>query len=552
MRLFPGKVVASGIVSLEMFPDVPTARTSRGEVYKVTLDKVDNVLMNPPFTKVERGIRQFIDMSRFERRCGGEIGLWGHFIALADYFLKEEEGIMGAVIPINVLRGRESDSIRRMLFEEWTPLYILKPTRNYGFSEWAEYRDVIFIARKQKIKDNHKVKFCLIKKDLTKITEPDVHFFANTIKNKEYIRSDDVDIDSHPLSEVRPWHPNLMWFCGVSDLKHRDILVNFISKVAIYLKQPPLEYFREGYRPVPKGVSDFLFLTRAIHESRTREAFLSFVKEGEKFITATSQLGINYDIEYENIKPTLRTSVGVSAMDITNLWDYIAYQPYSDLKRLLRATEFKTPTNFTWEAFWNNIRRELNEVKTHLVVSHRINPYSPNTHLNAFFSQYPVSPSNQLNVIKEPNSNIAMAVCAILNSVIFFSQFFLLKEESTGRYINIRFYDLDLMKFYPSEKYVSKLVKVFNRYSRLQFPTLRKQFDTQFDERYEEYWEGERGDQERLFSVIGKETSPSDIRLSFDLDVCKALEIPINKKELIKIYDVLVKEMIITRGLKRD
>lgn len=551
LRLFPGKVVSGGMVSLEMFPDVPTARTSRGEAYKVFLDKVDNVLMNPPFTKVERGIRRFIDMSRFEKRCGGEIGLWGHFIALAEYFLKED-GIMGAVIPINVLRGRESGHIRKMLFEEWTPLYILKPTRNYGFSEWAEYRDVIFIARKHKPEANHRVKFCLIKKDLTRISESDVRFLTETIKKQAGTRSDEIDIDSHSLSEVQSWRPNLMWFCGASDLKHRDILVDFITKVARYLKQPPSEYFREGYRPVPKGVSDFLFLTRATHESRTAEAFLSFSNEGKKLITASSQLKVTYNIECENIKPTLRTSVGVLNMDITKSWDYIAYHPYNELKRVLRATKFKPPEKFSWDAFWDNIKRELDEVKTHLVVSHRINPYSPNTHLNAFFSKDPISPSNQLNVIKETNKDTARAICVILNSVIFFSQFFLLKEESTGRYINIRFYDLELMKFYPLEESVPELVRVFERYSKLPFPPIRKQFDEQFDERYEEYWERERGDQGRLFSVLDKEVIPSNIRINFDLDICKTLKIPINRKELIRIYDVLVREMILTRGLKKD
>ena len=53
--------------------------------------------MNPPFTKVERGISEYIDMSKFKDICGGEVGLQAHFLALADIFL-EEDGILGTVL----------------------------------------------------------------------------------------------------------------------------------------------------------------------------------------------------------------------------------------------------------------------------------------------------------------------------------------------------------------------------------------------------------------------------------------------------------------------
>ena len=39
-------------------------------------------------------------------------------------------------------------------FSNWTPLCILKPTFNYGFSEWSEYRDLLLIARKGKLLKN--------------------------------------------------------------------------------------------------------------------------------------------------------------------------------------------------------------------------------------------------------------------------------------------------------------------------------------------------------------------------------------------------------------
>jgi len=91
------------------------AYSRTGELVEIYLQPVDVVLMNPPFTKVERGIKKYINTEKFENIVGKEVGLWGHFVALADGFLKER-GVFGAVLPINLLRGRESSKVRELVF----------------------------------------------------------------------------------------------------------------------------------------------------------------------------------------------------------------------------------------------------------------------------------------------------------------------------------------------------------------------------------------------------------------------------------------------------
>jgi len=553
LQIGPGKILDGGLAQLGIFPEVPTAHTIKGDSYQVSLKKVDSILMNPPFTKVERGIGKFIKMDRYEKRCGGEVGLWGHFIALADEFLKED-GVFGAVIPINALRGRESSKVRSILFNEWTPLYILKSTLNYGFSEWAEYRDILFIARKEQPSPNHKVKFCLVKKDLTHLTEDDTHSITRRIRKTNHLRSKDLDIDSHSLSKIQSRFENLMWFSGGVDFSYRDKLMNFIEKFSKKLKPLPEEYFLEGYRPVPKGVSKFLFLTRQLDDSRVAQAFLRFSSEDGSSIKVTSPLGASYRIEREALTPSLRTSVGLVSMNITNKWDYITHQKYGELSRVCRASGFKPKKEFGWDEFWKGVQNELKTKETCLVVSHRINPFSPSTYLNAFFSEDPINPSNQVNIIVEPDRHRAKATCVLLNSIFFLAQFFLLKEESTGRYINIRFYDLYNMNLYPPSRYLDPLVKVFKKFSKVRFLPLYNQFDTLFDERYQEFKEKVRKKipQQRLWSTLKLPVKPSPQRLSFDLAVCKALGVSVSTKELIQLYEIFVKEMMIVRSLRRD
>jgi len=464
-------------------------------------------------------------------------------------FLKKE-GIYGAVIPINILRGRESEKVRNILFKEWTPLYILKPTRNYGFSEWAEYRDVLFIARKDRPQPSQKVKFGLVKKDLTTLSDKEILTIAQKLESHDRLRSDHlIDIDSHSLKEIVDRFDNLMWFCGVTEFGHRDIIVKFVNETSDKLNPFPPEYFREGFRPVPKGVSKFLFLTRGSNDARTEEAFLRFKAEAKTTVSAESPLKATYKFRLSDITPTLRTSVGLQSMDISSDYDYIAHTPYDELSRVCRAADQTVPKG----PFWAQVQKDLLRVRTNLVVSHRINPFSPSTYLNAFFTNTLISPSNQLNVVAERDPRKAKAVCVVLNSILFFAQFLLLKEESTGRYINIRFYDLYQMNLYPSDRFIHRLNEVYKKYHKISFPSLRHQFDQDFDQRYQEFWEIETGMlQQKFWSVIDKPVRPFKDRLSFDLAVCKALGLKVTKKDILDLYEVITKEMIIIRALTKD
>lgn len=557
LKLATGRILEAGLLQSTFWPQAAEARRTEGEAYEVEIKKVDTVLMNPPFTKVERGIRHFVDMTLFEGRVGGEVGLWGHFIALADELLRAE-GIFGGVIPINILRGRESARARQILFREWTPLYILKATRNYGFSEWSEYRDVLLIVQKTPAPQNWPVKFALVKRDLTQLTDDQAAEIVETVKSEIRFRSDYLDINSYPLEEISERTNNLMWFCGGVDFKDRDLTVNFISKFSQKLKKFPPDYFREGYRS-SGGASKFLYATRNLShqedDPRTEEAFLQFIKEDENYLYAQSTgFGVTYKIERNALAPSLRTGVGVATMDITNKWDYIAYKPYKELTHVQQAAGINPSKDVSNTSLLKSIQRNVKARSGNLILSIRINPFSPSVHFPAFFSDSTVFPSDQMKSASEPNLVRGKAVCGLLNSVIFLANFFLLKEESTGRYIHIRSHDTGEMALLPDDDCIGDLAEVFDKYKNVGFPALRHQFDTQFDERYEEFWEqeGGRAFTARMFSVLNQPIAPAKERLDFDRDVCQALGVLVSDDELTRIYEAFVREMILVRRLARD
>ena len=150
-----------------------------------------------------------------------------------------------------------------------------------------------------------------------------------------------------------------------------------------------------------------------------------------------------------------------------------------------------------------------------------------------FASDVDLSPSNTLNVILETDEQRAKAFCAVLNSVAFHSQFFLLKEEPTGRHVDIRFYDLAEMYLLPDDRSISRLASVHEEYQHREFPSLREQLDQNFDQRYQDFWEERRDDSTRsLFAdQLDEAIEPSSLRLEFDLAVVDALGLSAGEQE---------------------
>lgn len=83
---------------------------------------------------------------------------------------------------------------------------------------------------------------------------------------------------------------------------------------------------------------------------------------------------------------------------------------------------------------------------------------------------------------------------------------------------------------------------------------MREQFDRRFGDRYDEFWaaQRERALQLRLWNVSGTTIDPEPARLEMDSAVCGALGADTDEDQIRRVYKVIVEEMIITRGLRKD
>jgi hypothetical protein len=87
-----------------------------------------------------------------------------------------------------------------------------------------------------------------------------------------------------------------------------------------------------------------------------------------------------------------------------------------------------------------------------------------------------------LHAIGETNDEVRKALTVLLNSVFSLAYIFSGKEETTGRYMDIRHHDLYIMRLYPRKDHVKKLAQIYDKYCRVEFPPLREQLDKHYDD----------------------------------------------------------------------
>lgn len=499
------------------------------------LEKVDVVIMNPPFTKDKRLPADYRDAlkhfgSDLYKISGKAAGLWGYFLALASKFARRK---VACVIPINILRGKSSLKLREhFLNGEFTWRYIVKATENYGFTEKAEYRDILLVIEKKKTRLNDMLCVALLKLPLEKMSFQEAKSIGSKIRSiqaGQQYKSDDVDVYWINHRELLERKRHLMPLVAFSNLDNKQLADRFMDEVEKRGKdkliKPSEDWFVEGFRPVPKGLSQVVFITRPFHESREKTAFMTLVTEEENYIHANlKELGEDVIVERKSVLPSLRTLTGVKSFDIEKLCDYVIIDRYPKASKIIQLSKLKEKS-----VNWKSVQKECNNRLTVLTIARRINWYSPHVSHLAFYSGTPYAPSNQMEVVQVKDETSAKILALSFNSILSLLQLFMHKEESTGRRLDIRIEDLiqtyvlDPSKLGNEER--SKLLTLFDDLKDEEFPGYRQQLKARFPKRVE------------LDSAILRIIGFSDSEI---------------KSILPKMYDMLYNEMSKIRKLSKD
>ena len=459
----------------------------------------DVVIMNPPFSdreKMPEDYRKRLKtFNKLITKSGNQVNLWGFFLALADDLIKEG-GSIGAVIPINIARGKATKKIRNYILENYQIRYIVKATKDLGFSEAASFRDILFVAEKRKPKRDDLTGLIFLKKSIKEISLDDAGKIADKIRRidqrEDSVYSDD-DFEMYfvSYSEILRNKTNLMPLIWGKDINSTIVFKSFLELVRKKsegkITKIKKEWLREGFHSSPKGMSELVYVTRPLDKSRTARAFLILEKEDRSNIHfKVKRANLKFKVAKEKTTPALRTLTGIRSLDLSTNHDYIFSDEFDGFDQILILSRWKEKKYFNWDF----VRKEIEKKKAYLALSRRINPYSINTSFLAIFSKFKFVPSDgAFKIFKVKNEKDAKVLSLNFNSILYLIQFFRNKEETTGQFSTIRSDDLVLIDILDIDKLISKekqiLLDLFEKLKTVEFPSIVEQLETRFWARVE-------------------------------------------------------------------
>jgi len=467
------------------------AVSPEGKSKEFFLKPVDAVIMNPPFSdreKMPKEMREKIKKNEtLGKVCGHQVNLWGYFLALADLLLKPS-GKLGAVIPINIARGKATEKIRNFLFSNYCIKYIIKPIGDFAFSEGAAFKDILLIAEKKKPTSSDLACLIFLKKRVKTMPVEEVSDLINKIKKIEKGQNysdDEIIVTWYACSYLEKNRDDLMKLLSMSP--SASIFQDFIAFVAKKGKSKKLnaKLLREGFRAYPKGLSELVFITNPINESRATRGFLILnTKDQNELVAKIKDTEFEFKVPIGIVIPALRTLTGLNRFDITSDHDYMITKPFADFDKLVRFSKWRSNINV-----WNVVEKNSKGIDTNLAIVRRINPYSKNSHLISFYSEKKFVPNNTLFPVFLKTKEEAKILCLEFNSIIGLVQFLFNKEETTGSWTELRISDLstfitlDCDKLSKSE--LEHALLIFEKHKKTVFPSLLDQFQNRFKARVE-------------------------------------------------------------------
>jgi len=472
------------------------ALSPKGKGERFYLKPVDVVIMNPPFSDREKMPKDM--RNRLKRNtilaniCGNRVNLWGFFLALADLLLKRD-GKIGAVVPINIARGKATEKIKDYLLENYRIKYIIKSVCDLAFSEGAVFRDILLIAEKSKPNKDDLVGIVFLKKSIREMNSDEAKKILTKIAESPHKRgpftSDDFDILFEPYVELLQFKENLMPIVGASEIMSIEAFTNFLGilKIRSKKKLTNLQGFiiKEGFHASPAGLSQLTFITRPTKKERVEKAFLILDSEKGQYITVNlKDTNLKFKIEKRKTLPGLRTLTNVDSFCIQKKKDYFLKEEIKDFGSILTVSKWKDKKKFTWDL----VDEKVAGKETYLAVARRFRPNSKNTHFFAFCSDTKFIAPHTFKLI-QINKEESKLQCLYLNSIIGLLNVISLREQTTEGYTDIMESDLNLFNTINSKKLSKKEIKklrdLFEKLRDVEFPSILEQLENRFWARLE-------------------------------------------------------------------
>jgi len=468
---------------------------------KIPLEQADLIIMNPPFTRQERLPSQYKEalnqrLKEYTEKLHGQLGLHGYFIFLANKFLKPD-GRLALVLPATILRLESTQGIRDMLTENYVIEYIITTSERSAFSEGAQFREILLVARRRQATNmDKKNRRCMVvslkrlPKDLAEARE-----FADYLKNVrnqplEKVKKDNFSAILLTQDELKKNSDNLFRLMATDE----PDLVELWSKMRDKKQLTKLSTFLEsedrlarGFEMTLKGISPVsaytTFLIKDVSRALKRhDQWIVTSITGEHVVAENRFTHETVKIPRTAVIYALRRLSGVKTLDLSETLDLIVTEPFEGCSRLFEGKTDIANSLSLW-------RRYVKTRETNLVFIRRFNLSAPKTILFAHHSPASFAASKMMYCFKNMVETDAKILTLWFNASLNILQVFLDRIETEGAFIGLSKYSLldtyVLNPFTLGKEQKDTILRLYDKIKRIEFPSLLKQLKDKFPARVE-------------------------------------------------------------------
>jgi len=470
---------------------------------QIPLEQADVVIMNPPFTRQERLPKSYKDklaerLMEYEKYIHGQLGLYGYFFLLADRFVKPG-GRLALVLPARFIRALSTKKIRKLLANNYHVEYIISTWQRAAFSESAQYREILLVAKKLResevegISDGLACKIVALKtlpKDLA-----EAKFFVTTMKSVKATNYTDKNIMVSVLNQEELKKNVKNWFIYVSafDLDTNNLWMN-IQKRGSGRLISLAQHLKESNGKILRGVEtkssfgfpfyDAFIVREEPRAKKTHDVWVAEKITKDHVIVRhrfTNQLTT---IPLKALQPAIRRASGMSIMELSECFDYVLIDEFYDIEGFFSSKKIT-------ENFKHNVKKWNKYVKSRIanfLISRRFDISATGTFHLAWYSSIPITGQN-LWSIKGVSDEDLKLLTLWFNSAINILQLHLNRTETRGAWMELNEYGLkDLLIINIktlSENERKTLVNLFDKIKNTAFPSLLNQLKERFPVRVE-------------------------------------------------------------------
>jgi hypothetical protein len=457
----------------------------------IELNKVNVVIMNPPFTRQERIPQEYKEMLEerfkdYKTYLHGQMSYFGYFVYLADKFL-ENNGIMALVLPATSLSKKHTEGIRKFLADNYFVEYIILNQGRLSFSESTSFREILLVARKSRYQ-NRKTKIVFLKKFPKTLEES--REIAETIRNVQEEYEDErlllKTIDYQILKKnTDNWYK---WIIYSPILEFANKIFNSQKLKRFSFEENVLRFDLDKVK-----VGDFHAFISFNEERALRKYDLWVVEKIERnnLIAKHRLLGKEIEVPISILSRGLRRHTNVKRIDVSKISDFVISDWDDSIKELAKYLLTNSELRkINKELISNKWKSYIKGRECNLLILRRPFIASPGTSCLAFFSEEKIVGVNMWHIkTYDGTKELSKILCLWFNSSLSILQLFAAGIAAEGNWTKIDEYILsqvyipDLKSLKDDEK--ETLLQLFEKVRYKEWDSILDQFRRKDKDRYE-------------------------------------------------------------------